>query len=1085
MSNNSKRLQILESYYRTMSQNVASNETFKREKFLVLLAELFPSERDQIEKYMQGSEKSVVVQTKPGMGRIDSYYGNLVIEFERDLSVKAKYEEGSRQISEYVSGLWNEEGKKRKPYIGIVTDGLRWICWHPYAKRKDDRLQPEDIELRLKEDLRLESAEIAALDEFYHFLDRNFFREQLLTPTTDAFKNDFGLESALWDDLREALETAFAEHRGESEVETAFEQWGKYLQYTYGSVDAGLDLFLRHSYLSVLARFLVATALWPAEAGKGDLSFIRGVVDGSWFIAKKIRNLADEDFFHWTGHANVQASLESWWLRVLNQLKTYDFARLDEDILKGVYQELVDPKDRHDLGEYYTPDWLCEKVVDKLFEEQGAAVENGDIPSLIDPTCGSGSFLRAGLRKIMALVRERLGEGADWDAVLEAALDKVYGIDINPLAVTISRANYVLAIREELAHKKRPAFIPVFLADSLFMPLEEDTGAQGALGFDADNVEVHFLAEKFLIPRAVFQQSQIYDELVLLASEAAKNIALEADSESVESILNALRRRTPTLSEDVVGQAANACFALARAMAKKIRAKENHIWSFILRNTYRPAFFKKRFDIIAGNPPWLSYRYIADPSYQARVKELAVERYQLAPRNQALMTHMELASVFLVHAADTYLKNGGHLGFVMPRSLFNADQHEKFRSGSWKATCSITEYWDLAEVKPLFNVPTCVVFADAKKAKERKSWPAQFWTGDLKGRRNLPWDKARGYLDHEEGKLWLARLGKRSALSRQRIGDDKGEASPYLPEFFQGATIVPRNFYFIETPSTEDLEKDELYVRTDPEQAKDGKAPWKEIFLSGSVERELLFRTALSKHLLPFHVEEDLPWIVLPLLPVTRGQASSRRVLADAAALKKAGLRGGAEWFAKAEREWERNRGAKNASTLEEWLNYQQKLIQQMGSARYFVLYNASGTNLSAAILDIGLRGSFFADAKTYWFATDSIDEANYLASILNSETANEAIKPFQSSGSLGERDIHKLPLELPLPRFDRANKLHADIASLSAEARALVGAAVTKGALAAEGRGGSLARRRAAAREVAALPLAKLDRLVKRLLES
>jgi hypothetical protein len=31
-------------------------------------------------------------------------------------------------------------------------------------------------------------------------------------------------------------------------VQTAFEQWGKYLQYSYGSVDADLDLFVRHSY---------------------------------------------------------------------------------------------------------------------------------------------------------------------------------------------------------------------------------------------------------------------------------------------------------------------------------------------------------------------------------------------------------------------------------------------------------------------------------------------------------------------------------------------------------------------------------------------------------------------------------------------------------------------------------------------------------------------------------------------------------------------------------------------------------------------------------------------------------------------
>ena len=57
---------FLDVYFRTMSQQAGANETFKREKFLVLLAELFPAQREEVEKYMQGSEKGVIVQTKPG-----------------------------------------------------------------------------------------------------------------------------------------------------------------------------------------------------------------------------------------------------------------------------------------------------------------------------------------------------------------------------------------------------------------------------------------------------------------------------------------------------------------------------------------------------------------------------------------------------------------------------------------------------------------------------------------------------------------------------------------------------------------------------------------------------------------------------------------------------------------------------------------------------------------------------------------------------------------------------------------------------------------------------------------------------------
>ena len=34
---------------------------------------------------------------------------------------------------------------------------------------------------------------------------------------------------------------------------------------------------------------------------------------------------------------------------------------------------------------------------------------------------------------------------------------------------------------------------------------------------------------------------------------------------------------------------------------------------------------RDRFDFILGNPPWLSYRYIADPDYQAEIKKRAVQ----------------------------------------------------------------------------------------------------------------------------------------------------------------------------------------------------------------------------------------------------------------------------------------------------------------------------------------------------------------------------------------------------------------------------------------------------------------------------
>ena len=53
-------------------------------------------------------------------------------------------------------------------------------------------------------------------------------------------------------------------------------------------------------------------------------------------------------------------------------------------------------------------------------------------------------------------------------------------------------------------------------------------------------------------------------------------------------------------------------------LARLIRSQRNSIWAFIIRNGYRTAILRERFDYIVGNPLWLSYRYIADPEYRLR-----------------------------------------------------------------------------------------------------------------------------------------------------------------------------------------------------------------------------------------------------------------------------------------------------------------------------------------------------------------------------------------------------------------------------------------------------------------------------------
>jgi len=198
--------------------------------------------------------------------------------------------------------------------------------------------------------------------------------------------------------------------------------------------------------------------------------------------------------------------------------------------------------------------------------------------------------------------------------------------------------------------------------------------------------------------------------------------------------------------------------------------------------------------------------------------------------------------------------------------------------------------------------------------------------------------------------------------------------------------------------------------------------------------------------------------------------------------LDELGFRDAAKWMREAEDLWNQHRGSKsNRMSLYESVNYQGKLTNQDISAPYLVLYNASGTDVSAALF---ARKScvepFFVDHKLYYYATRNRAEASYLVALLNSRTVNLLIKPFQSVGLQGERDIHKKVLELPIPLFDDREPEHVALARLGEEARKRAAKVVEE----AKGRGwpGGLARRRAIVRQGLKDVLDQIDLAVKRL---
>ena len=202
---------------------------------------------------------------------------------------------------------------------------------------------------------------------------------------------------------------------------------------------------------------------------------------GGIFRAYGIANLLEGDFFAWYLYA-WNGRIEAAVREVLGRLDEYDPGTLrvvpeeTRDLFKKLYHYLLPREVRHNLGEYYTPDWLALRLLRQVDGEFFGAGPVGNEGALreklfkvrwLDPACGSGTFLVL----IIGRMRE-LGQALliPEDRLLGAILSNVVGFDLNPLAVLTARVNYLLAVADLLPYRRGEVSLPVYLADSVRTP---------------------------------------------------------------------------------------------------------------------------------------------------------------------------------------------------------------------------------------------------------------------------------------------------------------------------------------------------------------------------------------------------------------------------------------------------------------------------------------------------------------------------------------------------------------------------------------------------------------------------------------
>jgi len=193
----------------------------------------------------------------------------------------------------------------------------------------------------------------------------------------------------------------------------------------------------------------------------------------------------DDAPFSWC-HALPDAAIQDVILDVERQVGRYDLSALIDgspqarDLLKHLYESLVPQAVRHALGEYYTPDWLAEHVLDQ------AGYSGTPGSRLLDPACGSGTFLVAAIQRIRRRDRAPGGTVAEKRRLCQEILQSVVGFDVNPLAVLSAQVNYRMALGDLAAHAGAEE-IPVFLRDSILDDAASSGPSAGPFAFVVGN----------------------------------------------------------------------------------------------------------------------------------------------------------------------------------------------------------------------------------------------------------------------------------------------------------------------------------------------------------------------------------------------------------------------------------------------------------------------------------------------------------------------------------------------------------------------------------------------------------------------
>lgn len=918
----------------------------------------------------------VSLEAQAGGGRrIDVEAGCAAIEVKKNLRSKPVFRRAVSQLAGYVRQRTEQRSQR---YVGVLTDGQEWVLFH--LDPQGDLAEVSRLELGASND----AHRLAA------WLEPVLATTDKISPTPKEIVQRLGARSpAAQLDLAD-LQALYAACRDDPEVQIKRDLWARLLLSALGtSFDNSDELFVTHTYL-VLVSELIAHEIMglPIDTPGGD---VRDLLEGQQFAIAGLHGVVEADFFDWpTVIPHGQPVIAG----IARRLSTFDWNHVEHDVLKALYESVIDADTRRRLGEYYTPDWLAQKIVYEQFRDPLNQ-------RLLDAACGSGTFLFWAVRRVLAACDE--AEVPNREA-LERVVHQVQGMDLHPVAVTLARVTYLLALTPERLADRGELTVPVFLGDSVRWEQDDTVLTEGGMTVStSDSLEL--FEDNLHFPEGVVEEPQRFDRLVAALAARAAERRPGTKPPGINGLLNAHKVAGADDREAVV--------TAFKKLCRLHDAGRDHVWSYYIRNLVRPLSFARpegHADVLVGNPPWLPYRSMPG-KLQQTYQMLAKQRGLWAGGKVA--THQDLSDLFVARSVEQYLKPGGSFAFVMPFAVLSRRQFAGFRTGDWTGngvgTCvQLRRPEDFARVKPPpFGAPSCVVSGIKSRSPSSLPAGATIWSGRLPSHQ-IDWAAAGEHLHWKQGDV---------------VAAEDSRESPYRSLFLQGASLVPRMLLTVEQRAHGPLGVTAGRIPVRSARSANEKQPWKNLpALEGVIEEQFVRPMHLGATVVAYRPRTPAATV----FPYIDGE------LIDGSNDRLDEFPGLAAWWREAERVWNANKTAKNRLTLPGQIDFRSKLTKQLPLARHRVVYTKSGQHLAACRID---DQEAVIDHTLYWSAVDSAQEGRYLCAVLNSQALTDAVAGLQARGQHNPRHFDMHVFALPFPVFDPTNEIHVRLAALAEQA--------------------------------------------------